>query len=693
MVESTSSPTQAFPNAVFSVSREEFDPSPLEVIDGSLPTDLYGHLFIMGPAGDGAVNPLPDQPVYPASQGVSLFAGDAMVTRLDFDQPNQAMVTRRLLKTPCFYADQATAPGTRDANLGFFYTGIGRYSFSLGFRNMINTACIPFKSTTDHHWRLLATWDAGRPYEIDPLTLEAVTPLGWLWEWKEQALPIPQRPFPLIPSATHHVFDNHTGEFFGVNWGKSLATMASPVILQMVTVLLSKLLLLKGVFRCLIQLIYRGIQWIEAIAQFLGFEGRDFVNVFRWDGEGELKSWQVVLPNRFPVQLNQSLHQIGVTRNYLILMDTAFKLGLSQLVPNPLPGDSKLEVLFRELIDYPQCPDTTLYLIRRSDLKPQCRRVTATKAVIPREIAHFLVDYNDDEGIVLHVAHNSAWDPAEWPQGFDDFVHRPTPPYPLDDRIHRLIGMTVSTTDLNALGRYQLNPETGDIESESLQMDPRYTWAPAIYTSSSTLNLPERYDTLFWNCWGCWPELLTQFMVDLYGHYKYRELDLETVLNYAEQRVPPNLCRLDVETMQISDTYSFPPGHFGTSPQFIPRQGGSGGSSDGYLLSTVFADHPDGSENTQFWIFDAGNLSQGPVCKLAFTDELNLNLTIHTTWLPDIAPRTASYYIPVREDYQAYLNQVALTVRDQAKALFEKYVYPHFEPNTTQDSQAHSDVQ
>jgi hypothetical protein len=52
------------------------------------------------------------------------------------------------------------------------------------------------KFAQDSHDRLLVTYDAGRPYEIDTETLEIVTPVGankeWQGELDQLTFPIPK---------------------------------------------------------------------------------------------------------------------------------------------------------------------------------------------------------------------------------------------------------------------------------------------------------------------------------------------------------------------------------------------------------------------------------------------------------------------------------------------------------------------
>ncbi|MGI0490865.1 carotenoid oxygenase family protein [Alkalinema pantanalense CENA528] len=671
----TTSGTIRFPEAGMITSRAEVTDRPLQVLEGTLPTDLTGHVIFMGPAGSLDMQEQAGKPLYPSADGTSLFNGDGMVRRFDC-RPEGIRYTSRILKTPCYYADAASRPGTRYADLKFFSSGLARFSFMLGFRDEINTACIPVKFAGDSHWRLLASWDAGRPYEIDPVSLKVVTPVGSNQEWREQKLPFKYGPFRLVTTATHHAYDDHTQELWTVNWGKSLLTMVSPLVIQIFRSLTRGNPFLEFLGKIAFWLMMQVLQFVSLILHVFGFGGEDFVRLMRWDGEGELKAWKVVLPTGLPVQIEQSMHQVAVTRDHIVLMDTSFKLGPEQLIPNPLPGNTQTERVIREVLNYAQFPDTNVYIVRRSDLDPSKDKVVAHQVKIKREIAHFRVDYDDSNGIVLHVAHNNAWDPSEWPQAYDNFVPSPPNPAHVDDRIDRLVGMTVTTTDLNYLGRYTINPKNWKITEEKRVSDPTCTWAPALYADNGTLTAPERYQTIYWNAWGCWDELMTEFIANLYKKYKYRQLPLQEVLQYASKGQPASLCRLDTQSMAIVDKYAFPAGYFGNSPQFVPRDANSQDPTDGYLICGVIFDGAEGQLNSQLWVFDAKNLAQGPVCKLGDSEGKSLfGLTIHTTWIPEIAPRTASYSIPVRSDYDPLLQDQPEIVRE----LFEQEVYPHFE--------------
>jgi len=235
--------------------------------------------------------------------------------------------------------------------------------------------------------------------------------------------------------------------------------------------------------------------------------------------------------------------------------------------------------------------------------------------------------------------------------------------------------------DVGRLGRYVIDAEGGRLLSSQVIQDSRRTWGLGLYTyREQDVNgqPPRRFTSLYWQSLGFWPDLLPDFIYQLYQDYPHRLVPLEQLWPTPEQGQgrPSSLLRLDTETMAIADAYDFPltdetgdwDSHVVNSPQFIPRAEAGETDTDGYLVCPVIS-----SQAKELWIFDAAHLSQGPLCRLAHPD-FQPGYTIHTTWLPTIARRQAAYHIPVRADYGPLVAQAAPAIRQ----LFETAVYPHF---------------
>jgi len=567
------------PRSLAISDRSELDVE-LELLAGVLPDDWHGHAHILH--------------AIPYDDGTSVFVGDGKVLRFDLS-PGAASLRSRVVRTPCHFFDAASL----GASYGFDNNGFARMSLQLGFRNFANTALVALGD------RLLVTSDAGRPYELDPDSLEVVTPVGWNDEWSG-ILPtwlegFVDWVFPLHMTTAHPASDPHTGELFTVNYGLALVGSSQPDT------------------------------WVMA-----------------WSGVGALRRWKVLDRSGNPVSITQSVHQMALTRRYVILMDTAF------VVEVAFGGDEPEAVA--------QSPDTVLHIIARADLTDDADTVTAYTVVLPREAAHFAADYDDDDGIGLFIAHNVAADPSEMLRLDDVGPDGVTPVDPA------LVGMPSAATDIGLAGRYVLDPATGALTTSQVVSDDALWGGPALVAQAQAV--PERLGAMFWCSLGVDRALQVRRVIDLYADHPHRTVALDEV----PDRMPATLARLDGQTAQVVEHFAFPDGRWGLSPCFVPRVG-STDDTDGYVLVTVISDDDsDGrSSGDELWVFDAAKLAQGPIARLGHP-ELSMPFTLHSLWTAGAAPRTAAYQVDVRADLEAAVAGQSADVQ----AVFEAEVYPHF---------------
>ncbi len=224
-------------------SREELDVE-LRVLSGRLPRDLEGAHFLVTPV--------------PYGDGSHVFLGDGMTLRTTFGEASPRLVSK-LHRTACFTADEAAA-GTPHA---FRNAGLVRVSPTLGFRNQLNTAYAHLGDA------LLVTEDAGRPYALDPVSLELVTPVGAYDAWRS-ALEVRGHPFPLQLTSAHPYEDPHTGELFTVDYG-------------------------------------------------LGERGH--LDLVRIGPDGSMSRWSVKLPDGTNAVPRQCMHQLVATESHVVLAD------------------------------------------------------------------------------------------------------------------------------------------------------------------------------------------------------------------------------------------------------------------------------------------------------------------------------------------------------------------------------------
>ncbi len=583
------------PRSLLRGSGDELDLE-LALIDGALPPGLYGHYFMVCSV--------------PGRDGNFIINGDGLVHRVDLGG-GRVRLRSRLAKTPCWYADRAVA-GTADA---FESRGAARMSKALGVRNQANTALVPMG--TD---RMLLTFDAGRPFEIDPVSLEIVTAVGHHAEWAK-AIDLPEalqrrvlgNTFPLVMSTAHPCYDPHTGEVWSLNYGGGL---------------------------------------VEILGRPIG--GAPFTHLVQWDGAGALRHHPLVLDDGSPVRIEQSGHQMQVTERYVVVMDSAFRI--------------ETDFIFNPESFQPQRSDTVLYVVRRDALAAAAEGapVRAQRVSIPREAPHFLVDYaNPDGRIVVHLVHNNGYDASEWMRASDV---RQSDGLPIESGLR---GMLATTSDNNAIGRYVIDADGRVLADQSLLLQHEdWTWGITLYTHRG-LWMPDRHEDLWWVSAGLAADTLPRRVAEAYASHPHRSVPLDR-LPLAEGK-PGALFRTELSSGRIADGYRFPRGRFASSPQFAPREGVD--PRAGYLICTVMSDDTTtpSSSGDELWIFDAMDLARGPLCRLGHA-RLDLPFTLHTTWLPEIAPRAAAYRVDVRQDHGTEVAKLSAGLQ----TMFEREVYPHF---------------
>jgi hypothetical protein len=303
----------------------------------------------------------------------------------------------------------------------------------------------------------------------------------------------------------------------------------------------------------------------------------------------------------------------------------------------------------RALLARPQQPWTSVWIVPRNQLgqgstdpaNPTPVNVTAT--TIPVESAHLLADYDDDgQRVTIHLAHAAASDLAEWVRPYDQSFYDGSGPRAAVEGM-----VAIGAMDVNRIGRYVVDGRTGRIESSGLVVDDRLTWAVALYAGRELPALsaaPGQLTDVYWSTAGFFPELLTQFVHGLYANYEHRLTPLTEIAELAAQGGrPSSLVRVDTRQMVIADAYAAPAGAIIASPQFVPKPGSSA-ATDGWLVSTVFT-----PERLELWVFDAQSLSGGPLARVD-ASALGMGFSLHTAWLPEVAPRTAGYHVNVVAD-------------------------------------------
>jgi hypothetical protein len=329
--------------------------------------------------------------------------------------------------------------------------------------------------------------------------------------------------------------------------------------------------------------------------------------------------------------------------------------------------------------------------VKRSELTPGGGTITAYKlqSPIPVETIHYSCDYENPNGqITLYGIHNAAVCVAEWVRTYD--IAKITN----DDVKNEVISLfAIGSMDLSRLGKWVIDTTTMAIdETQSTEyyaqgnvtdadIGPN-TWGIGLYTFRDMISptkVVPKIKYLWFVTNGLDARLLTNFIFNLYENYQNRIVPTDDIINLTKQGLPFSLIRMNTETMQPEDHYQCLKNIFIRSVHFIPRKTQTEGipyELDGYIFCTVQAGIPQAnpkSYESQYWAFDAANLSRGPICKFKY-DGLQFCFTLHSAWLEEALPLNTDYYINVEDDYNSVINN--LIDKEIIQEFFDNYVYP-----------------
>ena len=158
-------PYSTFPRSIMKASLQESEGT-LDVLEGNIPQDMTGHIFV----AEGI--PLETNHLSPNGRGA--------VTRLDFSADG-VNFKRKMINTPSAILQQHVTGLFDKFNLmgGTIYQ-----SMTLGYMNYCNTAPNYMGNN-----RFAFSYEGGIPFEFDAVTLDLVTPIGEVDEWKSSLPP------------------------------------------------------------------------------------------------------------------------------------------------------------------------------------------------------------------------------------------------------------------------------------------------------------------------------------------------------------------------------------------------------------------------------------------------------------------------------------------------------------------------
>jgi all-trans-8'-apo-beta-carotenal 15,15'-oxygenase len=297
----------------------------LEVTAGQWPSDLSGEMVISSPLPDPAL-----------AHG---FFGFGVMNRLSLAPGTHGAPAGKL----AWRTKVIDSPSRRlhDRRPDLFHAGPTGYTTPLGPPNMANTAPLPWGD------RLFATWDVGRPSELDPVTLEWLGDAGSIDAWGGQSLELGSV-FPFLFTSAHPVVDPD-----------------------------------------------RGCLWTVKLDPDLG---RSFVQaptIVRWDGDGaRARTWPVV-----GAEVAGSMHTISQTQNWLILSDS----GNFKADPGAIFGGDKTVSIDDEINLY-------LVRKEEIDRTPSGEPVSAIPFRMGPPPGHFYGQWDDTGGVRVLFEHMDMLD-------------------------------------------------------------------------------------------------------------------------------------------------------------------------------------------------------------------------------------------------------------------------------------------
>jgi carotenoid cleavage dioxygenase-like enzyme len=538
-------------------------------IEGDWPDNLAGCVFIVAP--------------YHRKTDRHLFAGEGVIIKCDLQpQGGKVRVQRQKLNTWDSFWHSIQSPISEILPEAFFPARLGL----IGVAEIANTGMVNFDG------RPIMTADAGRYWEVDPISLETITPIGY---FDEHIVSIPLSLFPLVANTAHPFYDPNTQE--------------------LITCELKSTLRPGKLFTDMVSAVY----------------------ITRWDGEGSLQHWELE-----GTVLDGSPHTAIVTEELIMIPDMPFQIGMATL----------LGIKFAPQQAYPK---TQIYLVNRQDLKPDLQPVPSRLITFEGDSYHFLCDYkHDSNGKINLIAVQQATISVSEAIKPYDVKHFSGDRY--TSEYHGIPWMFAFDPGVLRKVVIHNDAEYAQVVSQEAFIHPGWFSTMLHTADPRELFDPEGYSAIYQGYGGYHQDLICRRQYLSFRDHENRLLtdeqlpkhDLPSVLAKIPlaQNWQELTQQIKTEQKQNSDTpvfnlgkdlldfYVCPDGYILDSIQFIPQQ------NKGYIFTTIL-----GSQGSQVWLFDSENLSQGPIAKLVPPPTVNLGCTLHSDYFEQISPRKSDYNV------------------------------------------------
>ncbi|MDA0118634.1 carotenoid oxygenase family protein [Vibrio sp. T11.5] len=490
--------------------------------------------------------------------------------------------------------------------------GMAYYSPSMGFVNYCNTAP---NYLGDNRFAL--SYEGGVPYEFDAMTLDLITPIGHYHEWRSSlppwmdALTPDKWLFPQVRTTGHPYFDLESDECFTINYGGNISNTGTK---------------------------------------------NGFIRLLKWDKKSTLQGWEIIGRDGRPAFIAATAHSLGVTRHHILIFETA-----AQVEPLRMIGIRSV---------YAQQHRTPVWVIRKKDLVSNRDIVVADYIELNFDTSDVMCNYDDHEDeITLYGQYLGAMDKSEPQYSRDRLL--------FGGRVRdSLAGYPAAPVDVGGLVRARIQVQSDSVREITgdfrLIRNDQLFWDMNDPAYRGHFQFPEQFDHIYWAAVGYRKDHVVERVSDAYSQYPNR---LFTNDSLPQEDQPSALVHMDCQQMVVTDAYQFPTDCVMRTPQFMSRPG-SHAQDDGYIFTAVVRKEPTNTmgNGKEIWIFDAKNLTQGPLAILGHP-QLNFATTNHALWVPNIGPRPLDgYKANVGDFFRSRVSQHRRAVRD----VIEQQILPRF---------------
>ena len=310
------------------------------------------------------------------------------------------------------------------------------------------------------------------------------------------------------------------------------------------------------------------------------------------------------------VTFGGSLHTVSQTRDWIVLCDS----GNFKADPSEMMGGERSLTIDKEVPVWLIRKDQLEGLASGTPVKPVCFTMSPPTG-------HYYARWDDTDGVSVVWEGMDLMDLGLYMRADDLDVNG----NPVDPGVVGLYNMAMAPETITEV---IFDPESGKVLEQGLfKQDWTFNLQlSAMDWSTEGMSAPTLHHVTYQ---GCRPGNISQRAARLYEG----RIDLDQV----REDTPGALCSFERPSMELKGRweYSDLSDHI-TSPAFAPRgapagsyAGGEPGGHDGYVIQPVCNDN-----GFRVDVFDAANVSAGPVATLAGTKKECIPLVLHSAWMP-----------------------------------------------------------